>query len=78
MLSLTSRIVQEATAVLLANTPSLPLRTLHAVHLATATWCFARARRRGLAAGRFVAADHALLQAASWAGLAIVDPEETV
>lgn len=67
-------IVRQATTLLL--TAAVPLRTLDALHLATAVWTFARLRRRGFAVGAFVTADRALLGAASWAGLTSINPEE--
>ena len=75
VLGLTSRVVREA-SMLFSATPLLRLRTLDALHLATAQWAFARARRRGIATGSFVAADRGLLEAAGAAGLPIVNPEE--
>jgi uncharacterized protein len=67
---------QQAASLLLTAPPPVRLRTLDALHVATARWVFARARRRGLDTGSFVTADRALVDAATWAGLPTVNPEE--
>ncbi len=69
-------IAQQAAALLLTAPLPVRLRTLDALHVASARLAFARARRRGVATGSFVAADRALLDAASWAGLPTLNPEE--
>lgn len=65
---------QAATLLLTAPVP-IRLRSLDALHVTSAQWSFARARRRGIATGSFVTADHGLLEAARWAGLTAVNPE---
>ena len=69
-------IAQQAATLLLTTPPSVHLRTLDALHVASARFAFARARRRGLATGSFIAADRALLDAASWAELPTLNPED--
>ncbi|HEY8694359.1 MAG TPA: hypothetical protein VIR57_16650 [Chloroflexota bacterium] len=62
---------------MLLSTPApIRLRALDALHLASARSAFARARRRGIATGSFVTADGALLQAAAWAQLPSLNPED--
>jgi len=56
----------------------LRLRSLDALHLATARLAFARARRRGVATGAFVTADQELAAAADWAGLTPLIPETSI
>jgi len=76
LVSSTQGVIREA-ATLLLQTPSLPrLRTLDAIHIASARSAFARARRRGIATGAFVTADHTLAEAASRAGLVVANPED--
>jgi len=69
-------IAQQAAALLLTAPLLVRLRTLDALHVASARLAFARARRRGVATGSFIAADRALLDAASWAGLPTLNPED--
>ncbi len=76
VLALTRRIVNEAAGLLLTGSSSVRLRALDAIHLATARWSFARARRRGIATGSFVTADRRLIEAAAWAGLPTMNPED--
>jgi predicted nucleic acid-binding protein len=69
--------IAQQTAVLLLTAPlSVRLRTLDALHVASAQLAFTRARRRGLATESFVTADRGLLDAASWAGLNTLNPED--
>jgi predicted nucleic acid-binding protein len=68
-------IAQQAATLLLTAQPAVRLRTLDALHVASAQVAFARARRRGVATGSFVTADRALIDAATWAGLAVRNPE---
>ncbi len=77
LVALTQTIIQQATTLLLTAPPPVRLRTLDAVHVASARVAFARAWRRGVATGDFVAADQALLDAARRAGLATRHPEES-
>lgn len=76
VLGLTGPVAREAAGLLFTGPPAIRLRALDALHLATARWSFARARRRGIATGSFVTADRMLLEAARWAGLAVINPEE--
>lgn len=69
-------IAEQAAALLLTAPLPVRLRTLDALHVASAQLAFARARRRGVATGSFVTADRALLDAASWAGLPTLNPED--
>jgi predicted nucleic acid-binding protein len=69
-------IAQRAATMLLTVPVPLRLRALDALHVTSAQWAFARARRRGIATGNFVTADHALVDAAAWAGLPAVNPED--
>jgi predicted nucleic acid-binding protein len=69
-------VAQQAAALLLTAPPPMRLRTLDALHVASARLAFARARRRGVATGSFITADRALLDAASWAGLPTLNPED--
>lgn len=69
-------IAQQAAALLLTAPLPVRLRTLDALHVASARFAFDRARRRGVTTGSFVTADRALLDAASWAGLPTLNPED--
>ncbi len=69
-------IVQQAATFLLTVPLQVRLRTLDALHVASAQWTFARGRRRGVATGSLVTADRALVDAATWAGLPTLNPEE--
>lgn len=46
------------------------------LHVASARWAFARARRSGVAVGAFVTSDRAVVAAARWAGLGVENPED--
>ena len=46
------------------------------LHVASARWSFARARRSGLAVGAFVTSDRAVAVAAGWVGLSVENPED--
>lgn len=76
VVDLSQAIAQDAAALLMSAPGPMHLRSLDALHLATARWAFARTRRRGIATGPFVAADRALLDAAAWAGLPVLNPED--
>ncbi len=69
-------IAQQAATLLLTAPLPVRLRTLDALHVASARLAFARARRRGVATGSFIAADRALLDAATWAGVPTLNPED--
>jgi len=76
IIGLNQTIALRAAAILLTAPPPVRLRSLDAIHVASAQWTFARARRRGVATGSFVTADRALGEAAVWAGLMVVNPED--
>lgn len=67
-------VIQGAAGLLLTAPLPVRLRTLDALHVASAQWAFARGRR--VTTGAFVTADRALADAASWAGPSIVIPED--
>ncbi|TAK35405.1 MAG: PIN domain-containing protein [Chloroflexota bacterium] len=75
MLGLTQRVSHEATRLLLTSPLSIHLRTLDALHLASARLAFARARRRGVANAYLVTSDRTLAAAASWSGFQAINPE---
>lgn len=67
----------EAAARLITQAPiSIPLRALDALQLACGRASLAIAGDVGNPAGSFVSADHRLLAAAQWAGLAVENPED--
>jgi hypothetical protein len=76
VLGLTQGISRDAATLLITCPPSIRLRALDALHLATARAAFARARRRGTPTGSFVTADRALIAAAIWTGVPALDPED--
>ncbi len=69
-------IAQEAATLLLTAPAPVRLRALNGLHVASARLAFARARRRGVSTGSFVSADRALVEAATWAGLPTLNPED--
>jgi len=72
-----SRAVIDRAAVLLLAMAAPPrLRTLDALHRASAQLAFATAIGRGRDRGYFVTADRALITAAAWAGLTTMNPDE--
>ena len=66
-----------ADAVTLLRSSSIALRSLDAIHIATARLAFAGAQRRGLSVGSLVSADRRMLEAASALGLPTLNPEAT-
>jgi len=76
LVELETVIAGDAASLLLSAPPPIRLRALDMLHVATARLLFARARRMGIATGSFVSADRGQLEAAAWAGLPIVNPEE--
>ena len=76
VMTLSASIVREAALLLHSTPPTIPLRSLDALHIASALSLFARARRHGLAEAAFVASDRTLIAAARWAGLTVVNPED--
>ena len=76
VIGLNQTITQQAAAMLLTAPLPVRLRSLDALHVASAHWACARAGRRGIATGSFVTADRALVEAATWAGLVAVNPED--
>jgi predicted nucleic acid-binding protein len=73
---LTNPIIQHAMTILLTCPPSVALRALDAIQLASAQHAFNRARQDGILVGIFVTSDTRLLSAAQWAGLATDNPED--
>lgn len=73
---LTLSILEESTTLLLSAPPTIALRTLDALHVASAQRAFAEARRYGFQTGNFITADRNLLAAAAWAGFAVLNPED--
>lgn len=69
-------VVERAASLLLRGSAPTRLRTLDALHLASAELVFSGARERGLDVGQFVSADRALLEAARWVGLSTENPED--
>lgn len=69
-------VAQQASILLLTAGPAARLRTLDALHLASAQLAFDRAHRHGIGTGAFISADRALLDAARWAGLPTLNPED--
>lgn len=76
LIDLNQTIVQDAATALLAAPRPVRLRTLDALHIASAQRAFVLARRRGIAPGDFVTADRALMDAAAWMGLSAANPED--
>jgi uncharacterized protein len=69
-------IARQAITLLFGAPLTVRLRTLDALHVASAQQAFARARRRGIATERFVTSDRALVETAAWAGLPTINPED--
>lgn len=69
-------LIEAAAAILLRDTPSAALRTLDAIHLATAQRSFILARQAASESGVLVAADRRLRDAAFALGTAVDNPEE--
>ncbi len=76
LVGLTRAVVEQAAALLIDPLAPPRLRTLDALHIASARIAFERALRQHRAVGAFVSADRALLRAAEWAGLATANPED--
>jgi predicted nucleic acid-binding protein len=76
VLGMTTQIIERAASALLRDAAFQRLRTLDALHLATAEAVFASGRRGGVGAGVFVTADGTLLAAARSAGLQTDNPED--
>jgi len=74
--ALTRSVVERAATTLLRGVVPGRLRTLDALHLASAETVFSSARERGVELGHFVSADRVLLQAARGAGLPTANPED--
>ncbi|MDE3096401.1 MAG: type II toxin-antitoxin system VapC family toxin [Chloroflexota bacterium] len=75
VLDLTGAIVETASRFLLTSGP-VHLRTLDALHLATAQQSFILAASAGMGEGTLVSADRRLLAAAAAAGLRTENPED--
>lgn len=76
VIDMSQTVVLRATSLLMTAPASVRLRTLDALHLASAQMAFSRASRGGVETGAFVTADRALLNAAAWAGLTALDPND--
>ena len=69
-------VIDDAAAILLSDSPGAGLRTLDAIHLATAQRSFILARQAASESGVLVAADRRLREAALALGTAVDNPEE--
>ena len=76
VIRLTGPVVQDAARILLTLPPPTRLRSLDALHLASARLSFTRARRRGIDIGSFITADRVLVEAAVQIGLIVINTEE--
>lgn len=76
VLGVSRELFRQSATLLLTGMPSMRVRTLDAIHLASALAAFERAQRRGEAVGAFVSADRVLIEAARSLGLTAVDPED--
>jgi len=76
LIGMDQMIALQAASFLLSVPPRVRLRTLDALHVASAQGAFDRARRHGVATGSFITSDRALLIAAAWAGLPALNPED--
>ena len=76
VVELEATVADEAASLLLSAPAGVRLRTLDMLHVATARLLFTRARRMDIATGSFVSADRGQLEAAAWAGLPVVNPED--
>ena|SRR5436190_7436889 len=68
-------VLQRAATLALAAPPDAPLRTLGAIHLASALTAFEERADQTGGIGAFVTSDRQLRRAAEGAGLHVVDPE---
>jgi hypothetical protein len=76
VMSVSPEVIDEAAAILLHDSPGAVLRTLDAIHLATAQKSFILARQGASESGVLVAADRRLRDAALALGTAVDNPEE--
>jgi predicted nucleic acid-binding protein len=76
VLAMTQEILRDAATLLLRRAGPLRLRSLDAIHVATAEAAFRSARDRGIEVGAFVTADRALSEAIRSIGLATLNPED--
>jgi hypothetical protein len=76
LFAVSSGVLQEAADMLLTRPPSVGLRSLDAIHLATAQRSFRAAVQTNTATGALVSADRRLLDAADWAGIAAENPRD--
>jgi predicted nucleic acid-binding protein len=74
LLGLTEQISQRVASLLLTSPEGLSLRTLDAIHLASAQLLLRDSGQ--VEASGIVTSDRALLRAAPWAGLGVDNPEE--
>jgi len=75
IVDLTRALVLHAASLLQQPDPRPRLRSLDALHVASAREVFGRALRRGVDVGAFVSADRALIDIAGSAGLTTANPE---
>jgi predicted nucleic acid-binding protein len=76
VVSVSKELIDRAAELLLAPTAPPRLRTVDALHLASAEAVFSAALGPGAQVGSFVSSDRALLEAARWAGLPAANPED--
>jgi predicted nucleic acid-binding protein len=76
VLDLDRPLLMDTTGMLRRGSTGSRLRTLDAIHLAAARAARVVASRQAIVFGVFVSADHVLLEAARWAGLTTVNPED--
>jgi predicted nucleic acid-binding protein len=75
VMGVSPEVIDDAAAILLRDPPSAGLRTLDAIHLATAQRSFILARQAASESGVLVAADRRLRDAAFALGTAVDNPE---
>jgi hypothetical protein len=69
-------VIEDAAALVVQSPTTIPLRSLDALHLATARKLLATASNATAQGLTFVSADTRLLAAAQWAGFATDDPND--
>lgn len=76
VMRVSAEVIDDAAAILLRGLPGVALRTLDAIHLATARRSFILAQQAASERGVLVASDRRLREAALALGTAAEDPEE--
>ena len=71
----TNPIIHRAVTILLTCPPTIALRSLDAIQLASAEHVLNRAQQDGIPIGSVISSDTRLLAAAQWAGFATDNPE---